>query len=33
MSDIRKELEKIKILQDIDKVVLKTDEEANNCIC
>lgn len=28
MSDIRKELEKIKILQDLDKVVLKTDEEA-----
>lgn len=27
MSDIRRELEKIKMLQDLDKVVLKTDDE------
>lgn len=28
MSDIRRELEKVKMLQDLDNVVLKTDEEA-----
>lgn len=28
MADIRRELEKIKKLQDLDKIVLKTDEEA-----
>lgn len=27
MADIRGELEKIKMLQDLDKIVLKTDEE------
>lgn len=27
MADIRRVLEKVKILQDIDKIVLKTDEE------
>ena len=28
MADIRRELEKVKMLQDLDKIVLKTDEEA-----
>lgn len=28
MADIRREFEKIKKLQDLDKIVLKTDEEA-----
>lgn len=28
MADIRREFEKIKMLQDLDKAVLKTDEEA-----
>ena len=27
MADIRRELEKVKMLQDLDKIVLKTDEK------